>query len=244
MKIWPEPPGELQHSHVADSFGCVSFSAVHCIESQEIDQTGQTPGYSERALAKLSGTTYTGPTNRRGNNTQNVYNAILKFGLLLDQDWPTELGDNWTLDEFYAPIPPEILAKAVKPKVVMANSTNFSVAPLWTQMRISGVANHMVEQLNQTEFFDSYEQYLKDFIPNDEIVWQGQLILNPKQNRMLIFFQVKGTNTIWALMDGSWVGFSDMTAFNNYVAGRPSVTIMLDQSEFAKVQSNPDVFKS
>jgi hypothetical protein len=61
---------------------------------------------------------------------------------------------------------------------------------------------------------------------------------------MLVFFQVKGNQTIWALMDSSWVGFSDPTAFNNYVAGRPYQVLQLDQVEFAKVLANPDVFKS
>jgi hypothetical protein len=70
------------------------------------------------------------------------------------------------------------------------------------------------------------------------------LVLNPKDKRMLVFFQVKGNQTIWSLMDGSWVGFADMTAFNNYVNGRSYTTIELDQPEFAKLKSNSDVFKS
>jgi hypothetical protein len=242
---WPLPPAEEQHSNVADSFGCVSFAAVHCIESQEIAQTGQTPGYSERALAKLSGTVYTGPVNKRGNNAENVYNAILKYGLILDSDWPTELGDDWTLDEFYADIPPEILVKANKPNITLLNgSTNFSLAPVWTAMLIGGTMGHMVEQLDQVDYFDSYVQYQKQFNSSDQITWQGQLILNPQSKRMLVFFQVPGTQTKWALMDGAWVGFSDMTAFNNYVSGRPFVTINIGQSEFIKLKANADVFKS
>lgn len=62
--------------------------------------------------------------------------------------------------------------------------------------------------------------------------------------RMLIFFQVKGSTTIWSLMDGEWVGFADMPTFNKYIDGRPNVVIALDQVEFAKVKANPDVFKS
>ncbi len=65
-----------------------------------------------------------------------------------------------------------------------------------------------------------------------------------KGDRMLVFFQVKGVSTIWTLMDGAWVGFSDMTAFNNYVSGRQNVVLQLDQIEFAKIKANPDVFKS
>jgi|ERR1035441_110128 hypothetical protein len=241
---WPLPPAEEQHSNVADSFGCVSFAAIHCIESQEIKQTGQTPGYSERALAKLSGAVYTGPQNKRGNNVNAVYNAIETYGLILDSDWPTELGDNWTLDDFYTDIPPEILAKAIRPTISLVNAVNFTLAPVWTALLIGGTMSHMVEMLDWVNYFDSYQQYQKQLNGSDQITWQGMLVLNPKDKRMLVFFQVKGNQTIWSLMDGSWVGFADMTAFNNYVNGRSYTTIELDQPEFAKLKSNSDVFKS
>ena len=244
--IYPLPPGEEQHSNVADSFGCVSFSAVHCIESQEIQQTGSTIGYSERALAKLSGTVYNNPKpEKNGNSVQNVYNTILEYGLIPDSLWPTDLdGGMWTLEEFYADIPQDVLNQAIKPQISLVAGCNYSLSPVWTQLRIGGTENHMVEGLNQTQYFDSYETYLKNYTPDDVVVWQGNLILNPLSKRMLVFFQVKGTATIWALMDGQWVGFSDMVAFNNYVAGRPYVSVNLDQVEFARLKSNPDVFKS
>lgn len=62
--------------------------------------------------------------------------------------------------------------------------------------------------------------------------------------RMLVFFQVKGLPTIWALVDGEWCGFADMPAFTGYQFGRPFVIVELDQAEFDKVKSNPEVFKS
>lgn len=234
------PPGEQQIGKLGDTFGCAPFSAIHCIESQEIQQTGSTPGYSERALAKLSGTIYTGPIGLRGNNAQKVYNAIVKYGLILDRDWPSEFTDAMTVDEFYAEIPQAVLDKAVRPKISLKNSSaNFSLAPVWCN-----IPGHMVEQLNQTQYFDSYKQYMKMFTPSDTVLWQGQLILNPRSKRMLVFFQVKGSQTIWSLMDGEWVGFADPTAFNNYAAGRPNTVIELDQVEFDKLTANPDVFKS
>jgi hypothetical protein len=108
----------------------------------------------------------------------------------------------------------------------------------------TGWEGHAVEGLDQTEYFDSYKQYLKTYDSSDQVVWQGNLVLNPKGKRMLVFFQVKGLPTVWNLMDGTWVGFSDPTAFNNYVSGRPYSVIQLDQSEFSKLTANPDVFKS
>ena len=62
--------------------------------------------------------------------------------------------------------------------------------------------------------------------------------------KMLVFFQVIGNPTKWTLMDGCWVGFSDETAFNNYIGGRPNVIINIAAVEFQKLQANPDVFKS
>ena len=239
------PPSELQHSNIADSFGCVSFSAIHCIESQELEQTGQTPGYSERALAKLSGTYENIKKGIKGNDVQTVFNTIQKYGLILDSDWPTEIGDNWTLDVFYTDIPPEVLLKAVKPKISLLNgSTNLSLAPIWTALLLGGTQGHMVEALNQIMYFDSYEKFVKQFSSSDTITWQGQIILNPKSKGTLVFFKATNLPTIWTLISGQWVGFSDLKALNKYIDGRLNVTINLDQTEFVKLPNNPSVFKS
>lgn len=235
---WPLPPAEVQNSNLADSDGCVSFSAVHIIESQEIQQYGSTIGYSERALAKLSGTT------KNGNTVENVLNAINQYGLIPDSLWPTELGTQWTWDEFYKDIPSEILAQAVPVSVKLIGGANYNLSPVWTQILLDGKFGHMVEGLNQTQFFDSYQAYLKTYDSHDQIVWQGNLVLNPERKRMLVFFQIKGSQTVWSLMDGMWVGFADLTAFNNYVSGRAYTIVELDQTEFNKVQSSPDIFKN
>lgn len=169
MTNWPTPPPEHQYSNHADSMGCVSFSAIHCIESQEIKMYGKTNEYSERALAKLSNTTHT------GNGVMNVFNAIKKYGLILEKDWPTT-GD-WTWDDFYAPIPQEILDKAVKVDVDLVASDDVNVAPVWTELQLYGSQLHMVEGINDKEFFDSYEQYVKPYDSNHIILWQGLLVL-------------------------------------------------------------------
>ncbi len=86
-------------------------------------------------------------------------------------------------------------------------------------------------------------------ITEDYFINNGQYVFNPwtlipkGEFRMLVFFQVKDTPTIWSLMDGEWVGFSDQTAFTNYINGRPNTVIQLDQTEFNKLKSNLDVFK-
>lgn len=62
--------------------------------------------------------------------------------------------------------------------------------------------------------------------------------------KMLVFFQVIGSSTVWLLADGQWVGFSDMPAFGKYVDGRPNTIIQIGQTEFDKLKKNVDVFKS
>ena len=165
------PPAEEQHSDVSDFLACVSYSAIHCIESQEIKMYGKTNEYSERALAKLSGTTY------QGNNAINVFNAILKYGLILEKDWDSDPPPTMTWDEYYADIPQEILAKAVKVDVTLLNGINFDLAPPWTFLLIGGTQGHAVEGLNDTTYFDSYKNYVKSYDSSHIITWQGTLLL-------------------------------------------------------------------
>src|ERR1051325_9571425 len=99
---WPQPHGENQYSNLTDTMACVSYSAVHCIESQELFLTGQVTEYSERFLAKMSGTTH------QGNYQQTVLQAIQQYGMVEDKDWPSEI-PNFTWDEYYKEIPPEII---------------------------------------------------------------------------------------------------------------------------------------
>ena len=86
-------------------------------------------------------------------------------------------------------------------------------------------------------------------ITEDYFINNGTYVFNPwtlipKGNfRMLVFFQVKGNQTIWSLMDGMWVGFANPTVFANYVNNRPNVLLQLDQVEFNKLTANVDVFK-
>jgi len=172
------PPGEEQISDpiitkmYADSLGCVSFSAVHCIESQEIKKFGHTLEYSERALAKLSGTT------TQGNSFENVVNAIKKYGLILEKDWPTPKSFTWA--EFYADIPQEIINKAVPVEVdFLTTGASLENAPLWTEIGKNGQMAHVVEQLNSNQYFDSYKHTVDSFIGNLNIpiINQYQIIL-------------------------------------------------------------------
>lgn len=100
------PDFELQHSLHFDSFGCVSFSANNCIEV-----IGRVFGYiwnwSDRFLAKQSGTT------RTGNSLSVVAETLRTFGCVDEDRWPypREMwGFDW--DDFYSQIPQEIIDEA------------------------------------------------------------------------------------------------------------------------------------
>src|ERR1700737_3679960 len=103
--IWPAPHAEDQFSHVVpiDTDACVSYSLVHIIESQIKFLTGLDIEFSERFLAKMSGTTL------NGNKLVTVLDALKKYGLVLDKDWPEPEVFTWS--EYYAPIPQDVIDK-------------------------------------------------------------------------------------------------------------------------------------
>src|SRR5258708_36742261 len=100
---WPAPVGEHQYSPAIDTMACVSYSATHCIESQILFLKGEVANLSERFLAKMSGTTH------QGNYQQKVVEAILKYGMVTDKDWPQPQQFTW--DEYYADIPQSVIDK-------------------------------------------------------------------------------------------------------------------------------------
>ncbi len=195
------PPGESQLSDIAptnqrtDTLACVSYSAVHCIESQIRFLTGQAVEYSERALAKLSDTTH------NGNSAENVINAIKKYGLILDKDWPEPTG-YYTWEDYYVPIPLEIIAAGQNflrqyDIGIRTYNLDISIAPYWTEIDL-GSDTHFVEQLNPDQYFDSYQLYVKRFdqiqpYGQNHIINQFQLIIKPKTMSNAIFVHKKAT---------------------------------------------------
>lgn len=185
------PPGEpqnypvnVQTNHPVDSQACVSFSACHCIESQML-LYGDKMELSERFLAKMSGTTV------NGNTIDAVFKAINKYGLVSVQDWPELTTFSW--DEFYADIPPEVVAKGQiwlsKWSVKLLTGLHLDLAPGWTILQYTK-ENHIVERLNQTQFFDSYENLDGSFTKTltAPILSEWTLLLTPRHmsNTLLV----------------------------------------------------------
>jgi hypothetical protein len=162
---------------------CASYSAIHIAETLIKYQTGHFWEFSERALAKLSGTTH------QGNSLENVINAINKYGLILDRDWDAlTYGDQYndiSWDQYYADIPVPVLKKAYGFTAQMSKlspsqaSKALETGPLWTIIDV-GPINHVVMQINQTQYYDSYEIRIKNFQPAQPIISQYKLLLIPK----------------------------------------------------------------
>lgn len=98
---WTEylPVYEPQSSSF-DTMSCVTYSALNCLETMYSRKYGVEENFSDRYIAKLSGTKTT------GNYLSKVANSILKYGLVSEKLWPYE-GNNWT--EYMSDIPVDLI---------------------------------------------------------------------------------------------------------------------------------------
>jgi len=102
-----------------ETYACVTFSCLNCLETQLKQQTGKEYNFSERFTAKMSGTT------NKGNTLQAVIDSIRNDGWLLEEDYPYTEG--MTFEEFYKEIPQALKDKALKNK----NDANWQVNYEW-----------------------------------------------------------------------------------------------------------------
>ncbi len=106
---WDEflPLVELQKDYSTgfDSYSCVTFSALNCIEMLYIRMTGEIKNFSDRFTAIDSGT-----VPDRGNSLRNVAESIRKTGVV-DQGVYNFVG---TEKEYFQKIPQEVRDKAYK----------------------------------------------------------------------------------------------------------------------------------
>lgn len=183
------PPWEGQYSaltHV-DAEDCVSESLCHLI----FMLTGKR--FSPRALAYLSKTT---PT---GSDVTDVLAAANNNGLIPYGLWPTP--DTFTWEQYYIPIPSEILAQGVSLGIKLI-SADLNKSPLWTELEwgsnLAVPTRHMVAQINNIQYFDS-EQGAPIKPLNYEgaiIVYQTSILITKPMNQTQVVVSKDG-KTIW-----------------------------------------------
>lgn len=100
------PPLEVQNDDWGDTYSCVSFAMTNAIEVILKKKYGVDINFSERALAKMSG------TKRTGNTMSAVAETIRTQGLIPEKDWPLDYENCSSWEDFYKDIPADILAKA------------------------------------------------------------------------------------------------------------------------------------
>jgi hypothetical protein len=158
------PTGEKQYSKYADFMACVSFSDTNSLETQGKFLTGVEPNWSDRFLAKMSGTTH------EGNYLDKVADTVRNIGLVKEEEWPT-VGD-LTWDQYYASIPQDVINKAQKLDVAYEAvstekfSLNYHLKQAPIQITIPEPhPNHAVLLAHldgdTAYYFDSYAPYLK-----------------------------------------------------------------------------------
>ncbi len=188
---------DVQVSKSQDFEACASYSAIHIAEMVLKRSIGLFFEFSERYTAKTS------DTQPWGNTLQNVVNALNINGLCLTQYWPelTYSTDYENIDwaEYYQDIPANILANAYRVSASFIKLSQNQVAqaletsPVWTIVKTGSGQLHCVAQINETQFYDSYEIRVKNFSDGYSIQSQYQLLLKFLNMPNSEFVQKQGT---------------------------------------------------
>ncbi len=94
----PPPKDQRTFNGTVEPNDCVSHAILKAVQILQTQEFGQHNDYSERFLAKMTGTDKT-----MGNDPNVVAQFLKNKGCVLETDWPQNLVT--TLAEFYAPIP-------------------------------------------------------------------------------------------------------------------------------------------
>lgn len=176
-----------------DSMSCVSFSACSSIEIQEKFLTGKENNYSDRWIAKMSGTT------AEGNYLYKVGDTIRNLGLVKEESYPAP--PNFTFAQYHAEIPPdklvELKAEGERWKQKWEVKTEFITKPigLWTTVREDlmkhlkhaplqivkpghAIVNIFCED-DLLRYFDTYKPFEKT-LAYDQVQTAYKYVLTPK----------------------------------------------------------------
>lgn len=180
------PVKEIQYGK-EDSMSCVSFSACNGLEAQHKHQTGKEVNFSDRWLAKMSGTTI------EGNWLYKVGDTVRKFGVVLETDYPTP--PNYTFAQFHADIPEPLYSQLVEkgqaflkewdvrtefvPATKEAMLKHIKHAPLQIVIPGHAILNFLCEE-DVVNYFDTYQPHEKK-TPYSNVQSVYKYVLTPKQ---------------------------------------------------------------
>jgi len=99
------PVVEFQNNGGYDRYACATYSYLNPLEILYLRLTGKEINFSDRFLAKASGTT------KSGNYMYKVAETARKIGLLLESQYP-DVNTDW--DDYYKDIPEELYTEALK----------------------------------------------------------------------------------------------------------------------------------
>lgn len=206
--------GEKQHSNVVDNMDCVAEATNNVGEIQIKQQTGQEVNFSDRFLAKMSGTT------TQGNWVYIVLDTWRKIGCVLEEEWPRPPSPNYTWNDYYASIPQFIVDRAPSQSIhkydlqyeVVGNTADairyhLKHAPLMVTLPGHEVAGVVLSADNKTlTYLDSYDPFIKTR-PISDIDWIYKAVLTVKQtNHMQL---VNDNGTYFLVGDKGKLGIAD-----------------------------------
>ncbi len=100
------PDMEVQYNAKDDFYACVTFGELNGIEFLFRRLFNLSVNFSDRFIAKMSGTT------RAGNGMLDVADCIRKVGLVIETLWP--MGSGMTWEDYYASVPQYVIDEAAK----------------------------------------------------------------------------------------------------------------------------------
>ena len=96
------PEFETQKQNNFDTYACVTYATLNCVETILLRKWGRTENYSDRFLATVSGTVC-----NRGNHMARVANALINHGCCKEDVYPFS-ADIDTCSDYYAIIPEKV----------------------------------------------------------------------------------------------------------------------------------------
>lgn len=191
------PTFEKQWFTGFDTMACVSFSFNNSIEIQHKFLTGEEINLSDRALAKMSDTT------TAGNYLHKVAETARLKGLILESLW-SSVGNFQTWGEYYAPIPPEVMATARLYPIAYEWITNITRENLMYHLKHAPLQivhpGHAIVELLQTsdvhKYFDTYLPAVKEKV---ELPIAVLKIILTKQN---MYRLVRANKDVYRIKDG------------------------------------------